>query len=217
VDADKLDNFEAGLKSDWFDKRLLVDLAGYFVNWKDIPAAVDIDGVNTQANAGDAKLHGGELTVTYAPLKGLRLGANAAYVHAELTSLSSIALGFGANVGDRLPLTPTWNASVTVDYDFPVGRWAGQLGGGYRFVGTRPTDFPGSPVYALMNQYSAVDLHAGLSLEKLSLHLFAKNVTNTRAVLGLNALTDALSGEVAHVDSIIMQPRTIGVGFDVKL
>ena len=42
--------------------------------------------------------------------------------------------------GDVLPYIPKYSWSATADYYFPVGRgWEGNVGGGFRWVDSRPT------------------------------------------------------------------------------
>ena len=35
-DSDRLNNFEAGLKSTWFDRRMQLNLSAFYMEWKDI-------------------------------------------------------------------------------------------------------------------------------------------------------------------------------------
>jgi iron complex outermembrane receptor protein len=86
-DPETLDGVELGLKSTWFDRRLVVN-ATYFWNyyhdmqvrlWEAATQGVDeqlFGARNVVANAGNAWIQGAELEVTYQPVEGLMLMGN---------------------------------------------------------------------------------------------------------------------------------------------
>ena len=74
------------------------------------------------------------------------------------------------------------------------------------------------------------DLHAGLiqdisrrvtfrlpdETQQRIIRAFRKNLTDKRVYTNLTALTNAGTGQISQVKGVPLQPRTIGVGFDVK-
>jgi iron complex outermembrane receptor protein len=73
--------YEAGVKSELFDRRLRVNL-DYFLNNFDnlqLSALNPVTGAITTQNAGSATVNGPELEVNYTPIKGLVFFANGAY------------------------------------------------------------------------------------------------------------------------------------------
>jgi len=114
-------NYEVGFKADLLGRRLRVNGAAYYQDYKDKQAPVRElrNGalVNVVSNAANATIYGGELEVTAVPVNGLNLTASAGYVHPKYdTYLSRDATG---NVID-LSATP-----------FPVPKWTYNLGAAY--------------------------------------------------------------------------------------
>ena len=113
-------SYEGGLKSEWFDHRLLVDIAGYHILQSDIQVGAIVNNVSAVVNAGEATSNGMEFTIGYQPIKSLSFGINGAYTHA---TLSDNAPSLNGKAGDRLPFIPLFSGSFTVDYYFPL--WGG--------------------------------------------------------------------------------------------
>ena len=72
---DTTTNYEIGIKTEWLDHRLLVDLTEFYIDWKN----TQITGVTPLqltylSNAGAAVSKGTELTSRVMPLPGLKLG-----------------------------------------------------------------------------------------------------------------------------------------------
>lgn len=120
VKSSRVTSYEAGLKSEFFDHRLLFDIAGYHISWEDIQVQKVVNGEGALVNAGKAETNGVELTIGFEPIKNLRFGINGAYTDA---TLSSNAPSLEGRVGDRLPNVPVYSASATVDYYFPLPFW----------------------------------------------------------------------------------------------
>jgi iron complex outermembrane recepter protein len=117
VKSSTVTSYEGGLKSEFFDHRLLFDIAGYHISWEDIQVGIVVNGLGALVNAGKAETNGVELTTGFEPIKNLRFGINGAYTDA---TLSNNAPSLGGLAGDRLPNVPVYSASATVDYYFPL-------------------------------------------------------------------------------------------------
>jgi outer membrane receptor protein involved in Fe transport len=211
---DTTTNYELGLKSEWWQKRLLFNLTGFYIDWKD----TQVTGVTPLyltyiSNAGAAVSKGAELTTRLMPLRGLTLGLNATYTDAYLTV---DAPAMGGLAGDPLPSTPKLSGSLTLEYEF---RMAQDLNGLFdavtRYVGPRNTAFPGEPSvngnYRLAS-YGTLDLSAGVSREAWSARLFVRNVANRYAYL----FVVPPGGEEAPSSNVILQPRTYGLSIDAR-
>src|SRR5690606_20412904 len=78
-------DYELGLKSDWFDRRLRINAAAYYIDYKDVQRRVIVaDPVNGSlatliANAASAEVQGLELEVTAVPVEGLTLTSGVGY------------------------------------------------------------------------------------------------------------------------------------------
>ncbi|MET0239324.1 MAG: TonB-dependent receptor [Sphingobium sp.] len=142
---DKTRNYEVGLKTQWFDRKLTLNIAGYWIEWSDpqVDSATQIGLAPITINGAGARSRGVELSFDAKMTPRFSLRGNFAHIDAELTDLSPrlIALidppGFkgrdengdtlgGARFidgqpGDRLPGSPQFQGSVFADYVMPVG------------------------------------------------------------------------------------------------
>lgn len=102
-------SYEAGLKSDLFDRRLRVNLAGFIAKYKDIQLDISADAQDASLsdtfNAGRATVRGFEADVTAVPTRGLTLQAS----YARTTSKITDVLAPAGSIFDPTinPTTPT--------------------------------------------------------------------------------------------------------------
>jgi outer membrane receptor protein involved in Fe transport len=199
---DKVTNYEVGLKSDLFDRRVSIEGSLYWIDWKDIQLQeVSPAGISYIANGGSAVSRGFDLTGEWRPLAGLQLYANAAWQDTYLTRAFPAGGQVGAK-GDPLPLTPKWSGALGGAYSFPLSaRWSGQLGADWRLVGKTLGAFP-NPGFPRFEHpaYDVLDLRAGVSNDRWTLMVYARNVGDSRGQtadlnIGLTRVT-------------LIQPRT---------
>src|SRR5438477_4758642 len=113
VKSSTVTSYEAGLKSEFFDHRLLFNIAGYHISWEDIQVSKVVNGEGALVNAGKAETNGVELTTGFEPIKNLRFGINGAYTDATLSNNAPSSEG---RAGDRLPNVPVYSAAATVHF-----------------------------------------------------------------------------------------------------
>lgn len=208
--SDTTTNYEAGYKADWFQRALTIDLAVFYIDWKDIQiSARNANGINYRANGGAASSKGLEFTTSYRVSDQLRLGATGSYTNAilkqDVTSLRGRA-------GDRLPQSPHWTGSLTADYQKALGSsWMLQLGGGYRYFGSTFSEVESSPTALQVPAQNIVDLYAGGSLNgTTSVRLYVRNVFNDESYTNWND-----TNKPGRPNFVPVQPRTVGVNVDV--
>jgi iron complex outermembrane recepter protein len=134
-DPEELTTYEVGVKSDWLQRKLRVNLAGFFSQYADIQIlrnTVDAQGafIAIEENAGDADIFGFEAEVTAAPVRGLTLSAGAGYTNFEFTSLLPQMAPPGTaliTLDNELPYTPEFVTNASASYAIPLGA-AGQIG-----------------------------------------------------------------------------------------
>jgi iron complex outermembrane recepter protein len=222
VDADKLTNYEAGIKSEFLDNRALVNLAVFYIDWTDIQQTEAFGGVSGLTNAGDATTEGAELETRFRIADAFEVGFNLAYTDATLdegpttrpdpadpTASWNLA-------GVQLPQVPEWSASVTGDYSFTLpGGHPARVGAGWRYVDEQYTTVVQGPVNQafLLPSYDVLDLNADVTFNRLTVRLFAKNVTDERAFTGGGLIVNAADLPV-QLDLGVLQPRTFGVSLD---
>lgn len=210
---DKLVSYELGFKSTVLDRRMTFDLAAFYIDWSQIQLTVSAGGFGFLGNGGKAKSKGVEAAWQFAPIHGLLLSANATWTDPKLAADTQEGL-FGYK-GDRLPYVPKWNASLGVDYDFPLASgWSGFVGGSYRFVGSRVSDFRAVPGPRKgVPSYDGIDLRAGVNYGNWTIKAYVKNLTDERGITAISAQTtdpDANPFSAAYV-----APRTVGISASV--
>lgn len=216
VKSDTLTNYEAGWKSLLFDKRVSIDFDVYAINWRGIQVSTATpNGSATYfANGGTATSRGAELSTAFMPVHSLRLGLNAAYTDAHLTEEAPSLSGEN---GADLPHIPHFNWAVSSDYYFHLGdAWNAHVGGGYRWTGDRPSRVSSHPYSYTERHYGVLDLNADVARDAWKLQVYVKNLTNAHPHTNIAYLQNGLTGAVVQLRSAMLQPRTVGVEFDVQ-
>jgi iron complex outermembrane receptor protein len=118
---EKLLAYEVGVKSEFFEHRLRVNVAGYVNKFKDLQlSAVDtVSGALTTQNAGAATVNGLELDTSFTPVRGLVFFANGALSNGKYDSLnptSSVATAHAT----RIPYVSRAQGQAGVDYKLPL-------------------------------------------------------------------------------------------------
>jgi iron complex outermembrane receptor protein len=122
-----LDASEIGLKSQFFDNHLRLNLAAFYNKYKDIQltlsdctALFGAEGVPCilPANAGDADVKGGEAELNWQPLQPLEIDASLSYIDFKYTRVNPIT---GVSLNDVTPYTPKTKYSLGAQYEIPLG------------------------------------------------------------------------------------------------
>ena len=202
---DTLWSFEGGYKADLFDKTLSVEAAAFDIRWSGIQQLSAINGVNAIVNGGRAAIDGLELGATYRPTHDLSLAGNFSFSHARLTSDSP---GLAAS-GSRLPNSPVMSANFSLNDNFSLAGYAAYAGLSERLIGERNAGFDGSgtlPNYRIPG-YALTDVQAGVTINKMQLSLYVRNLLNKRAQVGADTELLPQTGPVLVTES---RPRTVG-------
>jgi len=136
--------------------------------------------------------------------------------------------------GDRMPYVPRLSWAVTADYGFmTAGGLIGQIGAVLRWTGERVNDTterqrvtaPGDPSIVLdetlteplrLDSYRALDLYAGIGRERWEVRAYVNNATGEAGWSSMIPAAGAISGALAHVAAVPIQPRTFGLELDLR-
>lgn len=156
-DKETLSAYEAGFKSQFFDRRVMLNASGFYYDYKDLQVftLVNTGGVPTQAldNAADARIYGFEMELGAEPVENLNVNLSLGYLDTELQNFQS---SFGLDLsGNELALAPKWSVSGIVARDWPVasGTLTTQLNVNYRshvFFSTENNPLIAQDGYALL-------------------------------------------------------------------
>ncbi|MCZ8131710.1 MAG: TonB-dependent receptor [Steroidobacteraceae bacterium] len=179
-DEETVDAIEVGLKSEWFDNRVRLNVAVFQNEYTDLQrSANNQSGVQTIFNAADATMEGFELETQAVLAPGLTIEGSYGYVKARYDSARYLELARGRPADTfRLQMVPsrTWNAAANWEHDVGAAgtlRWRAS----YAYVGdTYADDFNFLP----LRDYSLVDASVTFrnASENLSVALYGRNLTD---------------------------------------
>lgn len=215
-ESDSLTSYEAGLKSNWLDAGVSLDVAAFWQDWEDIQLFAVLDNIGFNANGGTAVSKGLEFTATAQPLDGVQVSLNGAWTDAYLTQDTDPVVG-GLD-GDSLPGVPEWSTTLAVDYEWmPFGDVIAWAGGDVSYTGERSNGFgspgPADPV-RFAPSYTTFDLRAGFETGRWTVELYGRNLTDEPGILSLGGFGPAVTASAATV--AIIRPRTIGLTVGVE-
>jgi iron complex outermembrane receptor protein len=230
VRPEKVDAFEIGLKSQWLDRRLTLNLAGYWTEIGDYQTAITEQLPNTVtfrqyiANIPKVRSRGAEADLVYAPTRAISLTASASYTDATYLDYRNAPQapenlnlgGIQDLTGARLAGVPKFTYSLGADVEQPVGEWGGR---GIALYGhadyahrssfnTSSSDsaFADVPGYGLLNARIGVRTDDG----RWDLSVWARNLAGADY---FQTLTVANTGLVT---ALVGEPRTWGVTLKSK-
>jgi len=222
VNPEKLDAYQAGLKSEILNHTLRVNLAGFYYKYRNIQlGSAASNGQNELLNAAAARIDGAELEVQAVPPTAfghLGITSNVAYLDAVYTSFPngpiyepSMAGGntstYGNLSGKTAIHSPKWTAATAVSYSLPVGPGDYGVSANYYYSDSffwDPDDILRQPAYRILN---AETYYRFGPEERYRIRIFGNNLTRT----AYETFGDgtAFSNLVSYAP-----PRTYGVGFD---
>ncbi len=212
--SDSLWSYELGTKTGWFDNRLTVDAAIFYIDWKDIQQNILLPcGFQYKANAGAAFSRGGEIEVRALPIDPLELTLGVGNQNARITQPGS-ALS-PQREGDHVFEVPDWTGNTS-------GTWTARLSDTYKLVSEIDYSYVGHSFSAnnlvenggvfetrLRPHYDLLDARIALTHGKLEYAFVGKNLGNTAANLADNR---SLAAETPGRPRLVTnQPRTIGL------
>lgn len=234
VDRETVENIEAGIKSEWFDRDLTANLTIY---------RMDISGYQDRAfdgtsfivrNAGNLRHQGFEFDLVARPLSGLNLNASVGYLDSEFTSyLGASALpgltGTQDLTGGRAHFAPAWTGNLGAEWRLDLNGSGLELISNANmsfvsdaFVGGVTDNNPQTEQegYALLGARIALE---GLT-DGFTVALYGRNLTDeaysitrfyqtVNGALGLN--NGVFTGSTA-VRSQRANPRTYGVSLSYR-
>lgn len=216
-ESDTLTSYEIGLKADWLDNRLLLDLAAFYLDWDDIQLFAVVNDVGINANGGTAVSKGLEFAATATLMDNLTVSLNGAWTDAYLTEDTHPVVG-GLD-GDPLPWVPEWSSSVALDYEWSVrGDVTAWVGGDVSYVGERTDEFSNRNAAGEIREaesYTTVDLRAGFDTGRWTFEAYARNLTDERGITALSGFDPTVSAAGAAEVGII-RPRAVGLTVGVE-
>jgi outer membrane receptor protein involved in Fe transport len=218
--SEVLDAYETGLKMDLWDKRVRLNTAAYYYDYKNIQVGHFVEGNIGYYNGAVAKIYGMDADLEVLVTHDLTLTAGASWIHDRYSSFPNAAFftpnPAGGNIestqsaaGNGLPLTPDETFDISGDYRYPLPN-GGHLGlnatysysHGYVFA---PDNILRQPAY---NFVSTV-LSWTAPGDGFTASVWGRNLTDAGVA---NSLLASALGSLASYQP----PRTYGITVGVK-
>jgi iron complex outermembrane receptor protein len=122
-DQENLWSYELGVKSQWFENRVRLNVAAFYENYTDIQVNVQSDPTRIQVtdvfNAGKATISGLEMDISARLTEGLTASLNYGYLDASYDKISDLD---GNDVSSRYQFVeaPHNSATTSLEYEFPA-------------------------------------------------------------------------------------------------
>jgi outer membrane receptor protein involved in Fe transport len=206
--SDELVNYEAGIKTAWFDGRYTLNASAYQIDWTDMQISARIPNFSFITNVGASKIRGLEIEGAARPMQGLTLTGNLNFVHGELEEdqVNGIIEAPGRK-GDRIPYEPSFTTAVSAEYAWPIADgFNGVVRLDYSYTGKSYSEFrPTSTTYEAMGDYSNLNLRGGVEGDGWGAYLFANNLTDEVGKIKVS------SGTLSEQATLSTTPRTVGL------
>lgn len=210
-DSEQVTNYEAGLRTQFFDRRLTVNLTGYHMDYDNLQISQFLPATSEFiiTNAGKAVIDGAELEVITRPASWLTIYAGGAYNDAHYTRYQS---GTGDFSGQQFTNAPEWSGYVSGDVTVPMRRDLDLLvHADYRYQSEVFFDDSRTVNQGLAyasGGYGLLNARIGVrTINDIEVSFYGQNLTNKRALLnrgndllGLGIVLDSYSA-----------PRTFGI------
>jgi len=207
-----LDAYEIGLKSDLMDKRVRLNVSGYYYNYKDVQVNQLVNGLVSVVNGAVAHIYGFDGDISAKVTDAVRLDASFGVASPKFTSFPNCAIGVavggapsspGDCAGNLLPLASRFVGSLGADYTQAMPAGSINFSGGAYF--NSGFYFESDNV---MKQSSFVELGSAVTYSANSgvyVRIFGKNLTNERVIAFEN--TSQSGGHYNYYAA----PRTYGI------
>jgi iron complex outermembrane receptor protein len=227
VKPEKVDNFEVGLKSQFLNRRVTANLAGFWTEVSDYQAAVtniNALGVGFQyiSNIPKVRSRGVEADLAYAPTTWISVTASGSYADTVYVSYTNApqapennaTLAPNQNLsGVQLPGVPKFTYTIGADVAQPLRGGSTALYGHADFAhrstfntSSSNSHYAQVPGYGLLNARIGVRSDNG----RWDVSVWARNLTNTNYYQALSVGTGSITGTIGD-------PRTYGVTLKSRL
>ncbi|BBD02872.1 MULTISPECIES: TonB-dependent receptor [Sphingobium] len=180
--------WEAGIKSEWFGRRLRVNLDIFRSDFKDFQATIltkipDGNGGLLDAtvigNAGGLRTQGVEGNVAVQPVRGLTLSGALSYTDAKFTDYVYNATT--DYTGSRLTNSPKWSGTAAIDYETAFDSGFGVRAHADYAYRSEYWTVVGQPAYSNVPSYGLVNTRLTFALpsKKVEFGVYARNLFDT--------------------------------------
>jgi iron complex outermembrane recepter protein len=214
---EKLDAYELGLKTQFLERRLTLNTAAFYYDYKNIQVSRFVNGSPQVYNGGKATLYGLDSDVTLRVTEELTVTAGIELEHSKFKDFPNAdfflscpggypAVCTKSATGKQLPQAP--NASGTVNIDYRTSLMAGELHLNLNEVANSGYYYAPNNEYK-QSAYGLLNASIGWSRGFYTLSFWGRNLTNFIYPLSVNQAPTAVAAAYAA-------PRTYGITLGAK-
>lgn len=199
------DNYEVGIKTQWLDERVLVNLTGFRLKFTDYQRNVFTGTETLLSNQGEVVSQGVELETRFRPFEGLDLNASTTFADTQYgDDINDASLA-----GRQLNSAPKWTAQVGGSYEKAInGNMSFFASTNARYQSSVVTGGDLDPLKG-QDDYTIVDGRLGLKFveQDAQIALWGTNLTDERyRVITFNSTLQAGS-----LQAYMGDPRAWGI------
>lgn len=194
-DAQTAWNYEIGAKTEWFDKRFLLNLALFHSAVNDLQLMKFDVGSNSYLsdNAGSARIYGVEVDAMARLLPGLDAEFSFGYLWTRFDDYTHMGNDYS---GNKIPYTPDYTASFALQYRHEKGFFArGEVLHYGQLYWSEANDYKRDPVTLL-------NARVGYEFEPFAVYVYGNNLTDAKYLNYYTATSNY---------GMMARPREIGV------
>ena len=211
---EKLTNYEVGIKSDLFDRKLRVNLTAFNYVYKDLQESKIVGNTLEVVNADKARIRGLEAEITARPTEALTIQLNAAHLDGQFKTFldsdqSFPNLGVQDLAGNQVPDAPKFTVGGELGYTIATGlgdvtprvnvTWMDRVY--FNHFNSIERSQPARTMVNLFLGWTSKD-------ESLTASAYIKNLTNDTYFVGTNTNAPLLGSQRT---ASLGAPRTIGL------
>ncbi len=207
---DTLWNYELGTRTNWFDRRLQLDVTTFYIDWTNIQVRLGTaSGLAYATNLGEATSYGVESSALWHPMPALRFQSSLTYLNATLRQPFHSGANFEP-AGAVLPGASKWNISGSVSYQLrSLSLLQPSILLADRFISGAPAGF-GFVAPLSQGNFNVLDSRISAYIKAVEATVFVNNITDRHGVTNANYYPGT------PIERYIIRPRTVGVTLDYR-
>ena len=200
-------SYEVGVNTNWLDNRLILNTAAFYTEAKDLQVQIvkTMGGWPYISNAAEATLQGFEVELRARPVPGLDVMASFGYLDAEFDEYKDPFNPAGPQdyKGNKVPLSPEYEASLVGQYRFPWGLYTRA-----EYLRYGKTYYDDANKFK-QDAYNLVNAKIGYEREYFDIYFFMNNIFDEEYYEGIFEASPYIGGSIGD-------PQTFGVQATVR-
>lgn len=184
---ERVDAFEGGVKSTLLDRKLQLNLAGFYYDYTNKQQRGRIldsvfGSLSVLVNVPKSRIWGLEMEALLKPAPGLTFNAAGLYLETKVKQFVGINLNSTLEdfKGQRINFSPKWSINAGGEYEFALNDWLNAVLGADLTYRSETSAFFGNIANQQIGAYTLLDLRAGIESAdgRWNATVWGNNVTN---------------------------------------